>query len=880
MAERYDPKRIEAKWQAYWEQAETFRTDVRSDKPKAYILDMFPYPSGSGLHVGHPEGYTATDIMARYARAQGKEVLHPMGWDAFGLPAEQHAIRTGTHPRETTRRNIDNFRRQLKSMGFSYDWSREVDTTSPDYVRWTQWIFLKLFERGLAYQQEVPVNWCAALGTVLANEEVKDGRSEIGNHPVERLPLRQWVLRITAYADRLLDDLKLPRWPASTQHMQTEWIGRSEGAEVRFGLPDGRHLEVFTTRPDTLFGVTFLALAPEHPWLEGLLTEAQRKAANAYIAQAKHRSDLDRKAAKDKSGVFSGAFATHPLTGEAVPIWIADYVLADYGSGAVMGVPAHDLRDLDFARAHELPVRGVVAAKEAPETPLIGETADDGISVNSPGFNGQATAEMKRAIIDALEAREAGSRRTQYRLRDWVFARQRYWGEPIPIYFPVATEGDPRQGAAYTIDYSQPRAVELSELPLTLPELEDFRPGEDPAGALARALDWRFFERDGQWYARETNTMPQWAGSCWYYLRYIDPQNTEALADPELLKRWLPVDLYVGGAEHAVLHLLYARFWHKVLFDLGVVPTKEPFGKLVHQGMILGELEFHSYRDAQGTAISKTAVTAQGSDGVVKRTGAPVTLERVAAEAVEKDSKGHFVLKAQPEVELEARAYKMSKSRGNVVNPDEIIEAFGADAMRIYEMFMGPLEATKPWNTASIQGVKRFLDRVYTAVMRADSDTRAEGELHRLMHLSIQKVSEDIEAMRFNTAVSSLMVFSNALTACDKVPKDAAETITRLLHPFAPHLAEELWEGLGHAPSLQTVAWPAFDPGALEVAEVQVPVQVNGKVRGRLTLGKGLDEASVLAEAKALEGVATQLEGKTLHKVIWVQDKILTLVAR
>ena len=810
---RYEPATIEPKWQAFWEEDDTFRTPKETGRPKAYILDMFPYPSGSGLHVGHPEGYTATDIMARYRRATGHDVLHPMGWDAFGLPAEQHAILTGTHPRDTTSKNIATFKRQLKMLGFSYDWAREIDTTSPDYVKWTQWIFLKLFERGLAYQSEIPVNWCPALGTVLANEEVINGLSERGGHPVERVPLRQWVLKITAYADRLLADLEGVEWPNSTRIMQQEWIGRSEGAEVRFELVghDAR-IEVFTTRPDTLFGATFMVLAPEHPLVEQVTTDEQRGEVESYVEQAKNKSERDRQANKDKTGVFTGGLAVNPVNGAEVPIYIADYVLWGYGTGAIMAVPAHDERDFEFATMHGIPIVEVVSRTGVlSDVPLKEAMVEQGIAVNSSKYDGLKTAEFKKRVTADLEAAGHGTARVEYKLRDWNFSRQRYWGEPIPIYFPVETDGDPRAGADFRIRYDQPIAVDESELPLRLPELDDYKPGEDPAGVLARARDWRFFQKDGAWFARETNTMPQWAGSCWYYLRFIDPDNAEALCSPALAKHWLPVDLYVGGAEHAVLHLLYARFWHKVLYDAGVVPTKEPFKKLVHQGMILGE-----------------------------------------------------------------GGQKMSKSRGNVVNPDDIVRQFGADAMRIYEMFMGPLEATKPWSTSSIAGVRRFLDRVFNATLRADNDAKPDDALTRLLHRTIRKVTDDIEGMRFNTAISAMMVLSNELLKLDNVPTEALEVLAKLLHPFAPHLGEEVWEMLGHRPSIQEEPWPAYDPVLCEEDEVEVPVQINGKVRGRITLPKDATEDQALAAAH--QALSSQLEGKTPRKTIWVPGKILNLI--
>ncbi len=810
---RYDPATIEPKWQAFWEKDDTFRTPECGDRPKTYILDMFPYPSGSGLHVGHPEGYTATDIMARYRRAGGYDVLHPMGWDAFGLPAEQHAILTGTHPRDTTSKNIATFKRQLKMLGFSYDWAREIDTTSPDYVRWTQWIFLKLFERGLAYQSEIPVNWCAALGTVLANEEVINGLSERGGHPVERLPLRQWVLRITAYADRLLADLEGVEWPNSTRIMQQEWIGRSEGAEVRFDVVGhDASIEVFTTRPDTLFGATFMVLAPEHPLVARVTTNERRGEVEAYVEQAKSKSERDRQANKEKTGVFTGGLAVNPVNGAEVPIYIADYVLWGYGTGAIMAVPAHDERDFDFATVHGIPIVEVVSKTGKPsDSPLREAMVEQGVGVNSGKYDGLKTAEFNKRVTEDLEAAGKGSARVEYKLRDWNFSRQRYWGEPIPIYFPVETDGDPSTGADFRIRYDQPLAVDESELPLRLPELDDYKPGEDPAGVLARARDWRFFQKDGAWFARETNTMPQWAGSCWYYLRFIDPDNADALCSPELAKQWLPVDLYVGGAEHAVLHLLYARFWHKVLYDAGVVPTKEPFKKLVHQGMILGE-----------------------------------------------------------------GGQKMSKSRGNVVNPDDIVREFGADSMRIYEMFMGPLEATKPWSTSSIAGVRRFLDRVFTVTLRVDRNAKADDALTRLLHQTIRKVTEDIEGMRFNTAISAMMVLSNELMKLDEVPAEAIEVLAKLLHPFAPHLGEELWEMLGRSPSIQKEPWPSYDPALCEADEVEVPVQINGKVRGRITLPKNASEAQALAAAT--QALSQQLADKPLRKTIWVPNKILNLI--
>ena len=851
MNERYTPATIEPKWQAFWERDKTFATSTDPEKPKAYILDMFPYPSGAGLHVGHPEGYTATDIIARYLRAKGNAVLHPMGWDAFGLPAEQHAIKTGTHPRVTTAQNIATFKRQLKMLGFSYDWDRELDTTDPAYVRWTQWIFLKLFARGLAYQSETPVNWCPELGTVLANEEVKDGKSDIGGFPVVRMPLRQWVLKITAYADRLQNELALADWPEGTRVMQTEWIGRSEGAEVRFAI-DGHNkaLEIFTTRPDTLYGATFMVVAPEHPLVSRITTPERRASVMAYVAAAKNRSDLDRSAAKDKTGEPTGAYAINPVNGARVPIWVADYVMMGYGTGAIMAVPGGDERDFEFAKVFDLPVVQVVSPDgKIADGPLSKAIADYGISVNSGPYSGRPSAEVKRAITEELEVKKLGKKRVEYKLRDWLFSRQRYWGEPIPIYFPVDTDGDPRKGDKHVVRYDKPIAVDVSELPLCLPELDDYKPGDDPSGPLARAVDWRFFQKDGAWFARETNTMPQWAGSCWYYLRFCDPHNDEKLFSRAAVDRWLPVDLYIGGAEHAVLHLLYARFWHKVLFDEGLVAQPEPFAKLVHQGMILGEMEY---------AIEDTG-------------------EKVAEADVEKKG-GKFVLKSDPAKFVDARAHKMSKSRGNVINPDHVVEQHGADALRMYEMFMGPLEQTKPWSTSGIIGVRRFLDKLYRVATRPMTDARPADAINRALHRAIKKVGEDIEGLRFNTAVSALMVMVNEMEQLEQVPRALLGPLVQIVAPFAPHLAEELWEMLGKTESVSRAPWPVFDPTLVEQLELTIPVQVNGKKRSELKIGKGATEAQVVELAIADPNIAKYLDGKPPKRVIWVQDRILTLV--
>jgi leucyl-tRNA synthetase len=808
----YDHRTIEPRWQRYWDEHETFKAVRHPGRPKKYVLDMFPYPSGAGLHVGHPEGYTATDIVARHARMHGIDVLHPMGWDAFGLPAEQHAINTGTHPAVTTKENIVVFRRQLKALGFAYDWSREIDTTDPGYVRWTQWIFLRLFERGLAVQADIPVNWCPELGTVLANEEVVDGKSERGGFPVVRQPLRQWQLRITAYADRLAADLEGLDWPESRQK-QIDWIGRSEGAEVDFplvGKPGA--LRVFTTRPDTLFGATYMVIAPDHARTLEITTPELRTTVQEYVAAAARKSDMERTAlSKEKTGVFIGAFCTNPLTGKPIPVYTADYVLGAYGTGAIMAVPAHDERDFAFATQFNLPIVEVVSPDGTLHEKLDAAFTGDGIAVRSGAFDGLATAEMKRRILEHLETKGIGERKVNYKLRDWVFSRQRYWGEPIPIYFPVATDGDPRAGAAYTIDYSKPHPLDDAELPLLLPELDDYKPG-DPQGPLAKALDWRFFRKDGRWWARETNTMPQWAGSCWYYLRFVDPRNAREIVGRQAYDDWMPVDLYVGGSEHTVLHLLYARFWHKVLYDIGVVTHPEPFLKLVHQGMILGE------------------------------TGE-----------------------------------KMSKSRGNVVNPDDVIREHGADTLRVYEMFMGPLEQVKPWQTAGLHGVRRFLDRVWVLGQRAPGGAM-DDETARVVARTVKKVGDDIEAMRFNTAVSAMMILTNHLHGLPAPPREAMEKLVLCLSPFAPHLAEELWETLGHAPSIADVSWPSYDPALCVDSEVEIAVQVNGKVRGRITVARDADEATARALALADEGAKPHLEGKTVRKVVYVPGRIVNLI--
>ncbi len=861
----YPFDQIEPKWQRYWETRKTFRTPAAIDtsRPKYYVLDMFPYPSGAGLHVGHPEGYTATDIMARYKRMRGYNVLHPIGWDAFGLPAEQYAVRTGTHPRITTENNIARFREQLQSLGFAYDWDREVNTTDPAYYKWTQWIFAELFKRGLAYQSEQPVWWCPELGTTLANEEVIDGKSEVGGFDCVRRPLRQWVLKITAYADQLLEGLDELDWPTSTKEMQRNWIGRSEGADIDFPVQgsDNETLRVFTTRPDTIFGATYMVLAPEHPLVDALTTSAQRDAVNRYRVEAAGKSELERtELQKRKTGVPTGAYAINPATQGPIPIWIADYVLASYGTGAIMAVPGQDERDWEFAENYELPI---VRTVQPPEDFTGKAYLGDGPAINSGFLDGLTVAAAKERIIAWLEERGQGTKRVNYKLRDWLFSRQRYWGEPFPVLFA----GD------------QPELVPDDELPVTLPELEDFKPSGSPEGPLALAGDWLdATTASGQAARRETNTMPQWAGSCWYFLRYIDPHNPDQLVDPELERYWMPVDLYVGGAEHAVLHLLYARFWHKVLYDAGVVSTPEPFVKLIHQGMILGELEYTRY-SVGGVAVSAAEVR----DGVRVSDGSSVTTERVSEDEVVKDG-DHFVLKDAPGIQVDARAYKMSKSRGNVINPDEVIKRYGADSFRLYEMFMGPLEQVKPWSTRGVEGTHRFLNRVWRLLMDGDElrDTittdRPDGEQLRALHQTIRKVTDDIEAMRFNTAISAMMEFVNTANKWVALSRSVAADFLLILSPFAPHLGEELWRRLGHEQSLANEPWPEADERYLKADTIALAVQVNGKVRGKITVSASAPEEEVLAAARADANVTRHLAGKSVRREVYVPGRIVNFV--
>ncbi|AXN38452.1 leucine--tRNA ligase [Peribacillus butanolivorans] len=801
----FDHRSIETKWQQYWEGNKTFKTGEESGKRKFYALDMFPYPSGAGLHVGHPEGYTASDILARMKRAQGYNVLHPIGWDAFGLPAEQYAIDTGNDPAEFTEHNINTFRRQIKALGFSYDWDREINTTDPEYYKWTQWIFLKLYEKGLAYIDEVAVNWCPALGTVLANEEVIDGKSERGGHPVERRPMKQWMLRITAYADRLIDDLNDVDWPENIKDMQRNWIGRSEGAEVTFNI-DGHDetFTVFTTRPDTLFGATYAVLAPEHSFVDKITTTEQRSAVDAYLDEVKHKSDLERTdLAKDKSGVFTGAYAINPVNGEKMPIWIADYVLISYGTGAIMAVPAHDERDYEFAVKFELAIKEVVAGGDVTKEAYTG----DGLHVNSEFLDGLNKEEGISTMIKWLEEKEIGTKKITYRLRDWLFSRQRYWGEPIPIiHWEDGTMS----------------AVKEEELPLILPKATDIKPSGTGESPLANITEWvNVTDENGRKGRRETNTMPQWAGSSWYFLRYIDPDNTEALADPEKLKEWMPVDIYIGGAEHAVLHLLYARFWHKFLYDIGIVPTSEPFQNLFNQGMILGE-----------------------------------------------------------------NNEKMSKSKGNVVNPDDIVESHGADTLRMYEMFMGPLDASIAWSTNGLDGSRRFLDRIWRLLISEDgtitdkmADTDDSGKLEKVYHQTVKKVTENYEELKFNTAISQLMVFINDAYKADSLPKVYIEGFVKLLAPVAPHIAEELWSKLGHSESITYGTWPAFDEAKLVDNEVEIVIQINGKVKAKLMVPTDTTKEKLEEIAMGDDSIKEQIDGKTIRKVIAVPGKLVNIVA-
>ena len=796
----YQHQKVEKKWQTYWKENKTFACDTHDfSKPKFYVLDMFPYPSGNGLHVGHPEGYTATDILARMKRMQGYNVLHPMGWDAFGLPAEQFAIQTGNHPAEFTKKNVDHFREQIQSLGFSYDWDREISTTDPDYYKWTQWIFLQLYKKGLAYVDEIPVNWCPELGTVLANEEVIDGKSERGGYPVIRKPMRQWVLKITEYAERLLEDLELCDWPQSTKEMQINWIGKSQGANVIFKIKNtDKEFTVFTTRCDTLFGATYCVMAPEHPYVDEITTAAQKEQIAAYKKTCASKSDLERtELNKEKTGVFTGAYAINPVNGKEVPIWISDYVLASYGTGAIMAVPAHDTRDYEFAKKFNIEIIPVLEGGDISKEAFT----EDGVHVNSAFLNGMGKQEAIDTMIKWLEEHHCGCAKTTYKLRDWLFSRQRYWGEPIPIIH---------------MEDGTTRTVDIDELPLELPETKIFKPNANGESPLAHCEDLLNVEIDGVKGKRETNTMPQWAGSCWYYLRYIDPKNHEAIADEKLLEHWLPVDLYVGGAEHAVLHLLYARFWHKVLYDCGVVKTKEPFQKLFHQGMILGE-----------------------------------------------------------------NNEKMSKSRGNVVNPDDIVESHGADALRVYEMFMGPLEAALPWSTTGLDGSRKWLERVWRLYTEQNKLAKEnDGKLDKVYHATVKKVTHDVETLNLNTAISQMMIFINECYKADTIYEEYAKGFLKMFACFAPHMGEEIWQDVFHGE--QTIAyepWPTYDESKLIESEVEIIVQVNGKLRGKFKIAADANEDAIKEEALQLTSVKAQLEGKTIRKIIVVKGKVVNIVA-
>ena len=826
----YDFSELEPRWQARWFADSIYRApgpgdeEFDSSKPKYYVLDMFPYPSGAGLHVGHPKGYTATDVIARYKRHRGFNVLHPMGWDAFGLPAEQYAIQTGTHPEETTKKNVDLFRRQLQSLGFSFDWSREVNTTSPEYYRWTQWIFRKLYEKGLAYEAEIPVWWCAELGTVLANEEVIDGKSERGGHPCVKRPLRQWMLKITEYADRLLADLEDLDWPDSVKSMQREWIGKSEGAEIRFDVDGGdAEFTVFTTRPDTLYGATFCVLSPEHPLLKDVTTDECRTEVDAYCAAAASKTDLERaELQKEKTGVFTGAFALNPAFPEddpraRIPIWVADYVLMSYGTGSIMCVPGGDERDHAFATVYALPIVDI--------------EDDQQCLLNSDWLTGMNIPEAKTAMIDWLSERGLGSAKTTFRLRDWLFSRQRYWGEPFPI---LHGEG------------GKVRLVPEEDLPVSLPALEDFTPAEDGAPPLARATEWvEVVDDEGKVWKRETNSMPQWAGSCWYYLRFCDPQNAEAAWGEEAEKYWMPVDLYVGGAEHAVLHLLYARFWHKVLFDCGLVTTSEPFEKLVNQGMV----QSFAFRDARGALVPSDEVEQKGDQWV-------------------RSSDGE---------ELERFVAKMSKSLRNVVNPDDVIQEYGADTVRLYEAFMGPVTASAPWNPRDLPGVHRFLQRAWRLVDQGLAEQENEA-VERALHVSIKKVTHDLDQLGLNTAIAGMMEFVNAATKEGaSLTRSQLERVSVLLEPFAPHIAEEFWMRAGNDQSCAWESWPTWDERWFVQDSIEMPIQVNGKVRGRVTVAVDLPAKEI--EAQALSELESVLEGQTIRKVIVVPGRMVNIVA-
>ena len=833
----YDFRSIEKKWQTYWDEHKTFKVTEDPAFPREkrrYVLDMFPYPSGAGLHVGHPEGYTATDIYCRFMRMNGYNVLHPMGFDSFGLPAENYAMQTGTHPKITTEKNINVFREQIKSLGFSYDWDREVSTCTPDYYKWTQWFFLQMFKKGLAYEAQIPINWCHSCKTGLANEEVKEGHCERCGTQVHRRNLRQWVLKITAYAERLLNDVDKLDWPEPIKIMQRNWIGKSTGAEVTFEIENGMgELTVYTTRPDTLFGVTYMVLSPEHPLVDKITTPENKEAVEKYVHDAALKSDLERTDLnKDKTGVFTGAYAVNPLNGERVPIWISDYVLISYGTGAIMAVPAHDSRDWEFAKKFGLPIIEVLKGDVDVQEQVY---EGDGPHVNSGFLNGMGVDEAIETVTKWLEERGKGHKAVNYKLRDWIFSRQRYWGEPMPLVHC------PHCGTV---------AVPEDQLPLELPEVKKYEPTGTGESPLANVEGWVNCTCPvcGAPAKRETNTMPQWAGSCWYYLRYLDPHNDKEFASRDKVDYWMPVDLYVGGAEHAVLHLLYARFWHKVLFDLGLVNTDEPFMRLVNQGMITS----FAYQRPDKSLVPVDMVDEEG--GVFTEKGTGVKLERVIA--------------------------KMSKSLKNVINPDEIIKTYGADTLRMYEMFMGPLQMAKPWSTQGLQGVHRFLQKVWKICTKPLSDEPLPAELKKLLHKSIKKITDDTGTLNFNTAISQMMVLINEAGKCDVCYREMMDPFTRMLSAYAPHIAEEMWEILGNAPSVSQTKWPVFDPAFAADDTVTIPVQFSGKVREKLDLPAGLDKDALLAAVMENENVKKRLEGKTIIKTIVVPGKLVNLVVK
>jgi len=950
---RYNPATVEPMWQKYWEEHKTFKCPEMPEGEKLYVLDMFPYPSGDGLHVGHPEGYTATDIVCRFERMRGKSVLHPMGFDAFGLPAEEHAIKTNTPPRQSTEKNIATFRRQLKMLGFSYDWDRELATTDVEYFRWTQWIFLVMFdtwfdeeqnkgrpisdlpipydvaaqgndavrryqdEHRLAFQSDALVNWCPALGTVLANEEVQDGKSERGSHPVKRIPLRQWMLRITAYAERLESDLQLVNWSNSIKIMQREWIGRSTGAEVDFFIgpesdletwkdtragkgfpkkPGDDVLRIYTTRPDTLFGATYMVIAPEHPFVSRLTIDKQREAVKAYCEKAASKSDRERQEdKKEKTGVFTGSYAINPVNDKPIPIWIADYVLISYGTGAIMAVPAHDTRDHTFAEQYDIPIVAVVDPGKVKDLDrdavLAGKECfvGEGTSINSGTYSGLTTTVFKQNIAADLNEKGMGREAVNYKLRDWLFSRQRFWGEPFPILHELNDDGNPNGNL---------RAVDSKQLPVDLPHLDDYKPHGRPEPPLGKSPDeWLIQEIDGKRYRRETNTMPQWAGSCWYYLRFIDPKNNNAFVDPVKEKAWMPIDLYVGGAEHAVLHLLYARFWHKVLYDRGHVTTPEPFQRLVNQGMILGP-QYHVtpevYEKHKATFEAREIIgqlfEQEGKSIYILRSKVEGTDETVdLTEDHAEKRQGEFYLTGT-DIQLVARADKMSKSRGNVVNPDEIVEDYGADALRLYEMFMGPLEASIPWSMKGVDGVRKFLDRVWRMIVddrseeltlnSAVKDIDPTNVQNRVAHKTIKAVTLDVENLEFNTAIARMMEFVNFFTKEAVRPKSAMEKLVLMLSPYAPHICEELWQVLGHDSTLAYEPWPDFDEALTQENEIEIPVQIKGKTRAKIMVPADISKDDLEAAAQADEKVTDLLAGKEIVKTIVVPGRLVNFVVQ